>query len=221
MHKGQKFFCLPLFSFYGTMLILENFSEKAGFYAMNMAEVFLVGVGLSMDAFAVAICKGLSMRKFSGRYACTVAGFFGAFQALMPLLGWALGSRFSLYIRRYDHWIAFLLLLFIGGNMIRESREKSDDAPAETVRTDYKELLILAVATSIDALAVGITFAFLDVSVLPAVSLIGVTTFLISLGGVAVGNCFGSRFKSSAEVLGGVILIAIGCKILWEHLSSV
>ncbi len=187
---------------------------------MGFIELFLVGVGLSMDAFAVAVCKGLSMKKFRKDRAFIIALFFGAFQGLMPLLGWFLGSRFADYIREFDHWIAFFLLLWIGGNMIKESREEGDECAAcGDDRMDYKELLMMAVATSIDALAVGITFAFLSVKILPAVSLIGVTTLVLSFVGVAVGNYFGSKYKSKAELLGGVILIGIGTKILLEHLG--
>ena len=184
---------------------------------MSFFEIFLIGVGLSMDAFAVAVCKGLGMKKIDKTYTVVIAAFFGAFQAVMPLIGWFLGSRFAQYIERFDHWVAFLLLAFIGGNMIRESREQAEDCAVTGI--DYKELLLLAVATSIDALAVGITFAFLKVRVFSAAALIGVTTFVLSLGGVIVGNFFGSRYKSRAELAGGLILIAIGLKILLEHLG--
>lgn len=183
---------------------------------MGLLELFLIGVGLSMDAFAVAICKGLSMRRIDGRQTLLVGVFFGGFQALMPLLGWALGRQFEQYITQYDHWIAFVLLAYLGGKMIWEALHEGESCPANfTVR----ELLVLAVATSIDALAVGISFAFLKVPILPAVALIGCTTFVLSLIGVWIGNRFGSRFKSKAEVAGGVILILIGLKILLEHLG--
>ena len=161
---------------------------------MGFLELFLIGVGLSMDAFAVAICQGLSMTKIKWGHALTVGLYFGGFQALMPLLGWVLGSQFSGYIQQYDHWVAFILLLLIGGNMIRE-------------------------ALSGDALAVGVTFAFLETPILSAVSLIGVTTFCISVAGVAVGCWFGARYKQRAEITGGVILVLLGCKILLEHLG--
>ena len=184
---------------------------------MALFELFLIAVGLSMDAFAVAVCKGLSMKRIDKKYTLLIALFFGGFQALMPLLGYFLGSQFSFYIEKIDHWVVFLLLALIGGNMIKESREAAEE---ETYRgIDYKELLLLAVATSIDALAVGITFAFLRVEIVPAVLLIGCTTFVLSLFGVVVGNLFGARYKSRAELTGGIILILIGVKILLEHLG--
>ena len=189
---------------------------------MTLFELFLIGVGLSMDAFAVAVCKGLSMRRVDKRYTLCIALFFGGFQALMPLAGYLLGSRFSGYIERFDHWIAFLLLAFIGANMLRESRqeeEEEEQAQEELAGVDLKELLLLAVATSIDALAVGVTFAFLQVDIVPAVTLIGCTTFALSVAGVYAGNVFGARYKSRAELAGGAILILIGLKILLEHLG--
>lgn len=184
---------------------------------MTIFELFLIAIGLSMDAFAVAVCKGLSMQKVEKKYAALIAVFFGGFQAMMPLIGWFLGSRFAAEIERFDHWIAFLLLVFIGGNMIKESREVGEHEAFSGL--DYKELVLLAIATSIDALAVGVTFAFLYVDILPAVTLIGCTTFLFSLAGVWIGNAFGERYKSRAELTGGVILIFIGIKILLEHLG--
>ena len=184
---------------------------------MALFELFLIAVGLSMDAFAVAVCKGLSMKRIDKKYTLLIALFFGGFQALMPLLGYFLGSQFSVYIEKIDHWVVFFLLALIGGNMIKESREAAEE---ETYRgINYKELLLLAVATSIDALAVGITFAFLRVEIVPAVLLIGCTTFVLSLFGVVVGNLFGARYKSRAELTGGIILILIGIKILLEHLG--
>ena len=183
---------------------------------MGIFELFLIGIGLSMDAFAVAICKGLSMRKIDGRQTVTVALFFGGFQALMPVLGWALGKQFEQYITRYDHWIAFVLLLYIGGKMIWEALRGGEEAAA-AANFSVKELLLLAVATSIDALAVGITFAFLRVEIGLAAAIIGCTTFALSLAGVFIGNRFGSRYKQKAEVVGGVILVLIGVKILLEH----
>ena len=175
-----------------------------------------VGVGLSMDAFAVAICRGLSMKKLEWKQALLVAVFFGGFQALMPTIGWVLGKQFEQYIVSVDHWIAFILLAYIGGKMIWDAFHEEEARPA-----DFRvgELLIMAVATSIDALAVGITFAFLEVSILPAVCFIAATTFLLSCIGVKVGNLCGTRFQSKAELLGGIILILLGLKILLEHLG--
>lgn len=189
---------------------------------MSIFELFLIAVGLSMDAFAVAICKRLSMRKMNYRHAAVIALFFGGFQALMPLIGWVLGKQFERYITSVDHWIAFILLAIIGMNMIREALGKDDEEEEKGCqgdRLDLKELLMMAIATSIDALAVGVTFAFLQVSIVPAVSLIGITTFVLSLIGVSLGRVFGAKFKSKAEFLGGAILILIGVKILLEHLG--
>ena len=168
-----------------------------------------------MDAFAVSICKGLSMPKATGKNAVIVGLYFGLFQAGMPLLGYFLGSRFSRYIAGFDHWIAFGLLLLIGIGMIRESREAGESMDASL---DVKGMLVLAVATSIDALAVGVTFAFLQVRIVPAVSLIGCVTFVLSAIGVRLGNVVGLRYRSKAELCGGIILILIGIKILVEHL---
>ena len=184
---------------------------------MGFFELLLIGVGLSMDAFAASICKGLGMRKLDMRQGAVAALFFGGFQALMPLIGWLLGKQFEQYITSVDHWIAFLLLGYIGGKMIWDAfHEEAEDCPAGF---DLKELTVLAVATSIDALAVGVTFAFLQVSIGPAALLIGCTTFLISLAGVWIGYRFGSRYKSRATLAGGVILCCIGLKILLEHLG--
>ena len=186
---------------------------------MGFAELFLIGVGLSMDAFAAAICKGLAMPKMRWNRGVVVALFFGGFQALMPLLGWALGRQFEQYITSVDHWIAFLLLGWIGGKMIWDALHGSgEEMPAQDA-LDVKELFVLAVATSIDALAVGITFAFLQVDILPAVALIGCPTFAIALAGVWIGQRFGSRFKDRAALAGGMILCLIGLKILLEHLG--
>ena len=186
---------------------------------MGFFELFLIGIGLSMDAFAVAICKGLGMERINKRDTLLLALFFGGFQALMPLTGYLLGSRFASYIERWDHWIAFVLLAFIGGNMIRESREQEEEEAKHCGSIRHRELFTLAVATSIDALAVGVSFAFLGVHIAPAVTLIGCTTFVLTLVGVWVGNLFGSRYKSRAELTGGIILILIGVKILLEHLG--
>ncbi len=184
--------------------------------------LLLMGVGLSMDAFAVSICKGLSMRKVNKKQCLVIGLFFGGFQALMPFVGWVLGSQFEQYITSIDHWIAFILLGFIGGKMVVEAIREKDEA-VEVGKMDppldLKELFILAIATSIDALAVGITFAFLQVPIVEAISIIGITTFVISVIGVYVGNFFGNRYKKKAELAGGMILILIGLKILLEHLG--
>ena len=189
---------------------------------MTFIELFLIGVGLSMDAFAAAICQGLSMTKIKWGHALTVGLYFGGFQALMPFIGWMLGSQFADRIQQYDHWIAFILLVLIGGNMIREalSGDEEDAAQAETdLRLDHKKLFLMAIATSIDALAIGVTFAFLETAILPAIGIIGCTTFCISVAGVAVGCWFGARYKKRAEITGGAILVLLGIKILLEHLG--
>ena len=187
---------------------------------MTLLEILLIGIGLSMDAFAVAICKGMAMPdKVDRKGALLIALYFGVFQAVMPALGWLLGSQFARYVTQMAPWIAFVLLAWIGGSMIRESLSKEEKEEAEMGAVSHKELLVLAVATSIDALAVGVTFSMLElaVSVGAAVALIGCTTFVISLGGVYVGNVFGARYKGKAEFVGGAILILIGVKILLEH----
>jgi len=185
---------------------------------MGFLELFLTGVGLSADAFAAALCQGLRMKRIDWGKAALVGLFFGGFQALMPLIGYLLGSRFEAYIRAVDHWIVFALLAFIGGKMLIEAlRGEAETCPVET-RAWFPSLLLLAVATSIDALAVGISFAFLHVDILPAVALIGVTTFVLSVIGVAIGARFGTRFQKQAGIAGGVILVCIGIKILFEHL---
>ncbi len=187
---------------------------------MGLFELFLIAVGLSMDAFAVAVCKGLCMRKMRYGQAVVIAVFFGGFQALMPLIGWMLGRQFEKYITSIDHWIAFVLLALIGGNMIREALGKEEESECATDdRLDIRELFLMAIATSIDALAIGITFAFLQVSIGPAVAFIGCTTFILAFAGVCIGKVFGARYKSKAEFFGGVILILIGLKILLEHLG--
>ena len=189
---------------------------------MSFIDLFLIGVGLSMDAFAVAICQGLSMTRIKWGHALTVGLYFGGFQALMPFIGWMLGSQFAGRIQQYDHWIAFILLVLIGGNMIREalSGDEEDAAQAETdLRLDHKKLFLMAIATSIDALAIGVTFAFLETAILPAIGIIGCTTFCISVAGVAVGCWFGARYKKRAEITGGAILVLLGVRILLEHLG--
>ena len=182
---------------------------------MNLWELFILAVGLSMDAFAVSICKGLSVKKATVKEAGTAGIYFGGFQALMPLLGYVLGVSFQKIISSIDHWIAFILLSLIGFQMIRESKG------GENVNSSFgmKEMIPLAVATSIDALAVGVTFAFLQVEIVPAVCMIGCVTFLFSAVGIWIGNVFGTRYKARPELIGGVILIVIGLKILLEHLG--
>ena len=189
---------------------------------MNLLDVFFIGVGLSMDAFAVSICKGLKMKVIDLKQSFIIAFFFGAFQLMMPLIGYALSASFVEYINKYSHWIAFVLLLVIGVNMIREALGDSEEEKEviESV-TDFKELFMLAIATSIDALAVGVTFGTmgskLETSIWASVILIGITTFAISLGGVFIGNAFGVKYKSKAEVVGGIILIIIGLKGVFEN----
>lgn len=184
---------------------------------MSLTELFIIAVGLSMDAFAVAVCKGLAMPRMNWKSACVVGLYFGGFQAVMPFLGYVLGSSFSPSIRAYDHWIAFLLLVIIGGNMVKEALSHEEEYTNSSL--DVKNMTLLAVATSIDALAVGVTFSFLNVDILPAVSFIGVVTFSLSMIGVKAGNAFGCRYKSKAELAGGLILILMGTKILLEHLG--
>ena len=183
-------------------------------------ELALIAIGLSMDAFAVSLCKGLCMKKLNYRQGAMIALFFGGFQMMMPLLGWVLGKQFERYITTVDHWIAFVLLACIGGKMIWEAMHDGNDetCPVDE-RLDYKQLLVMAIATSIDALAVGITFAFLQTPIIPAVIQIGVVTFVLSFGGVVIGFRFGTRFKRKAEIGGGIVLVLIGLKILVEHLG--
>ncbi|MEG2929027.1 MAG: manganese efflux pump MntP family protein [Oscillospiraceae bacterium] len=186
---------------------------------MGVAELVFIAVGLSMDAFAVAVCKGLNMTKPSYKNCFLIAVFFGGFQGLMPFIGWVLGTQFESYITAFDHWVAFVLLLIIGGKMIYESRQKEECRGECADILSIKELFILAIATSIDALAVGITFALLpDTDIVLSVVLIGVVTFALSFIGVIIGNKFGSRYEKKAELAGGIILVAIGVKILTEHL---
>ena len=187
---------------------------------MTLLEIFLVGIGLSMDAFAVSICKGLAMPAVNKKQALLIGAYFGGCQALMPLAGWLLGSQFARHVTKLAPWIAFVLLAWIGGSMLRESlSKKEEDEEVEPVELRHKELFLLAVATSIDALAVGVSFSMveLSVSIGAAAALIGCTTFAISVGGVFVGHIFGARYKNRAEFVGGAILILIGVKILLEH----
>lgn len=184
---------------------------------MSIAEILLIGIGLSMDAFAVSICKGLSVDKLKVKHALMAGLYFGGFQALMPLIGYFLGSQFKSMITSVDHWIAFGLLVLIGANMIREALGEEGEEKDDSF--SFQTMVLLAVATSIDALAVGITFAFLQVNIGLAVLLIGCTTFLFSVAGIKIGNVFGSRFQKKAEIAGGIILILMGVKILLEHLG--
>lgn len=191
---------------------------------MSLPELFIIAVGLSMDAFAVAICKGLAMRGVTIKKAGTVGLYFGTFQAVMPLIGYFLGVQFEAKITSVDHWIAFVLLGIIGGNMIVESRKKSDEVGVDSLAhenedncLDFKNMTVLAIATSIDALAVGVTFAFLQVNIVPAVLFIGTVTFTLSMIGVKIGDIFGTIYKAKAEFAGGFILILMGVKILLQH----
>ena len=184
---------------------------------MGIIELIVLSIGLAMDAFAVAVCKGLSMSKMNWKKACIVGAYFGIFQAAMPLIGYLLGISFQDKIASIDHWIAFVLLGAIGINMIKEAISKDKESSNDSVK--FKDMLILAIATSIDALAVGITFAFLKVNILLAISLIGIITFVLSIIGVKIGNIFGDKYEKKAEFAGGTILILLGIKILLEHLG--
>ncbi|MBR3864017.1 MAG: manganese efflux pump [Clostridia bacterium] len=189
---------------------------------MSFIELLIMGVALSMDAFAVSICKGLKMRPFNIKQALLVGLFFGGAQGLMPLIGWFLGKQFESYITSFDHWIAFVLLAFIGIKMIIEALKKDDGEECDCCETSFKigELAIMAIATSIDALAVGITFGLLpNVNILSGVSIIGITTFTLCIGGTFIGYKFGSALKNKAEIAGGIVLVLIGLKILLEHLG--
>lgn len=183
---------------------------------MTILELFILAVGLSMDAFAVSVCKGLAIGKTSFRDSAVVGAWFGGFQAAMPLIGFLLGRNFADYISAFDHWVAFGLLVIIGANMIKEALSKKEEKEAGS-SLGFKTMLLMALATSIDALAVGITFAFLDVQIIPAILFIGVITFALSAAGVKIGSVFGDKYKSKAELAGGIILILLGLKILLEH----
>ena len=222
----QRFCTSVLFCcIHESFCVFRYFLKKKGkgdFVMALVIELFLLGVGLSMDAFAVSVCKGLGMRKLSKKQALIIGLYFGGFQALMPFVGWLLGSQFQKYITSIDHWIAFILLGFIGGKMMIEAvREWNEEEVVDVMDApiDHKNMLVLAVATSIDALAVGITFAFLGTPIVEAITIIGITTMVISIAGVVVGNFFGSRYKSKAEFIGGLILVLLGLKILLEHLG--
>lgn len=183
---------------------------------MGLIELFVLAVGLSMDAFAVSVCKGLSLGKINAKHMCIAGIWFGGFQALMPLIGYLGGQYFADLVTKYAHWIAFVLLVIIGGSMIKEAFGKEEEIDSSM---DAKDILLLALATSIDALAVGVTFAFLKVEIVPAISFIGVTTFVFSAAGVKIGSLFGMKYKAKAEVCGGVILLIIGLKILLEGIG--
>lgn len=182
---------------------------------MSVIELMLIAMGLSMDAFAVSIGKGLSVCHLRPRHSMSVGLWFGGFQAMMPLIGYALGASFASLVSDYDHWIAFVLLGIIGANMIKEAFSKEEKSDPDF---SFKTMLIMAIATSIDALAIGVSFAFLGVNILTAAIVIGITTFLFSVAGIKIGNLFGCRYKSKSEFIGGVVLIIIGTKILMEHL---
>lgn len=190
---------------------------------MSFVEVLLIGIGLSMDAFAVALCKGLSMKKLNVKAGLIIALFFGFFQAFMPFIGWLVCKNFEKYITRFDHWIAFALLAFIGIKMIIDTIKemKHPDEEESEFKLKIGELLVLALATSIDALAVGISFAFLSINIASSITIIGVTTLILSFLGVIIGNKFGAKFKAKAEIAGGIILLLIGIKILLEHLGVI
>lgn len=183
---------------------------------MSFIEIIFIGVGLAMDAFAVSVCKGLSTKKLELKHSLICGGYFGFFQGLMPFVGYILGVQFKDKIESIDHWIAFILLLLIGINMIKESFDNDEDCDPDF---SLKAMIPLAIATSIDALAIGVTFAFLNVNIIYALVIIGITTFIISMVGVKIGHIFGSKYKSKAEIVGGMILIIMGTKILLEHLG--
>lgn len=184
---------------------------------MGILEIVAISVGLAMDAFAVSVCKGLSMKKMNWKNTIIIALYFGIFQAGMPIIGYILGTTFSTFVESVDHWIAFILLLIIGLNMIKESRD--DELEKRNDKVDFKTMLVLAIATSIDALTVGITFAFFKVNLILTIILIGDITFVLSILGVLLGNKFGDKFQNKAELTGGIILILMGLKILLEHLE--
>lgn len=205
---GQRFFVLPV----------SLFCTETGGSIMGITELFILAVGLSMDAFAVSVCKGLSLKKIGLKHMCIAGAWFGGFQALMPLAGYFLGSFFTDMITKYSHWIAFALLIFLGIKMVREAMGEEESLDAAM---DSKNMFLLAVATSIDALAIGVTFAFLKVQIIGAVTLIGCVTFAFSAAGVKIGSMFGAKYKTKSEICGGVILILIGIKILLDGLGMI
>lgn len=186
---------------------------------MGILELLLIAIGLAMDAFAVSICKGLAMKKMNWKKAIIVGIYFGVFQALMPVIGYFLGTTFESLVTKVDHWIAFVLLVFIGRKMLKEAFDNNSEGYNDSV--NFKTMVVLAIATSIDALAVGITFAFLQTNIVLADILIGVVTFILSVIGVKIGNQFGIKYEKRAEIIGGIILILIGIKILLEHLGII
>lgn len=186
---------------------------------MSLLSLFILSVGLAMDAFAVSVCKGLAMKKYRLYDSVIVGLWFGIFQAVMPLIGYLLGSQFKDKITQFSHWIAFVLLLFIGLNMIKEALSHEEDSADSSL--SFKTMLILAIATSIDALAVGVSLAFLKVNIIFAILCIGIVTFAISFSGVKIGSVFGTKYKSKAELAGGIILILLGVKILLEHFNII
>ena len=188
---------------------------------MGFVELFLIAVGLSMDAFAVSVCKGLGMQRLNMGQAVVIALFFGGFQALMPVIGWAVGAQFAHFVSTYAHWIAFALLAFVGGKMLWDAFHEDEGEDAGPFKLELGDLLMLAIATSIDALAVGVSFAFLQVDIVPAASFIGVVTFVLSFAGVAIGHQFGSRWEKPSATVGGIVLILIGLKTLFEHLGVI
>ena len=187
---------------------------------MTIVELLLIALGLAMDAFAVSICKGITMKNIKFKNVLIIALFFGGFQGIMPFIGWLLGSSFAAYITPVDHWIAFVLLGFLGVKMLIDSFKKDDDECCND-SFSIKELFVLAIATSIDALAIGITFAFLNVNIIGAVSSIGIITFVLAIVGVFIGHKFGDKFKNKAEFVGGLILVLMGVKILLDHLGII
>ena len=186
---------------------------------MGILEILLISIGLAMDAFAVSVCKGLAMKKMNWKKAMIIGLYFGIFQAVMPIIGYYLGERFENLVTSIDHWIILGLLVFIGGNMIKESFEKENTEINDNI--DIKTMILLAVATSIDALAVGITFAFFEITLISVVLAIGIITFILSVIGVKIGNKFGAKYKRKSEFVGGLILILIGIKVLMEHLGII
>lgn len=186
---------------------------------MGIIEILLISIGLGMDSFAVSVCKGLSMKKMDWKKAIVIGLYFGGFQALMPVIGYFLGKGFENTIASIDHWVAFILLGFIGIKMIKDALKKESENSNDKV--DFKTMIVLAIATSIDALAVGITFAFLNVNIVQAVSIIGIVAFVLSMLGVKIGNIFGDKYEKKAELIGGIILILMGLKILLEHLNII